>query len=148
MWLEILVAVVVGLWVVVMGVVLSLCRAAKRGDEAMEASSPDALAAGVEAGAPQWPTGRPLRTLSLNDAAALLGVSPETVLAWGEHFGFPTPSPSEGRYSNTELLALRASLADGLSVASAVNRAREQTRRRRPARVPGMADHRGGGLAS
>lgn len=140
MWLAVAVVVAVGLWVAAMAVVLSLCRAAKRGDKAMDAAVAAELA--------RWPEGRPLRTLSLDDAAAVLGVTRETVLAWGAYYGFPTPSPSEGRYSHTELLALRASLADGLSVASAVSRAREQTKRRRPAHATRMVDHRDGGLAS
>ena len=67
-------------------------------------------------------------------AAALLGVSPETVVAWEQRYGFPTSGSSVPRYSQSEVLALRDSLEDGLSIASAVAHARQRNRRRRAVR--------------
>ncbi len=57
------------------------------------------------------------RSLDLYHAAALLGVSPETVVAWEERYGFPSSGRSVRRYSQSEVLALRDSLEDGLSIA-------------------------------
>jgi len=89
-----------------------------------------------------------LRTLSLDEAAALLGINPHTLLAWEARYGFPTSSPSESRYSHSEVRALRDGLRDGVSIASAVARARAQTRRRRAVATAHPGDRRGGGLAS
>jgi hypothetical protein len=91
---------------------------------------------------------RQLRSLRLDHAATLLGVSPRTLLAWQARYGFPTSSPSEPRYSQSEVLALRDSLAHGLSIASAVSRARQQTKRRRGPSATPPFDRRDGGLAS
>ena len=83
-----------------------------------------------------------------DDAASLLGVSPETLLAWEMRYGFHTASPVEQRYSPSEVLALRASLEDGLSIASAVVRAREKAKRRRATAGARLGDDRDGGIAS
>ena len=91
---------------------------------------------------------RPLRSLGLDHAATLLGVSPRTLLAWQARYGFPTSSASEPRYNQSEVLALRDSLEHGLSIASAVSRARQHTKRRRGATTTSPFDHRDGGLAS
>jgi hypothetical protein len=91
---------------------------------------------------------RQLRSLRLDHAATLLGVSPRTLLAWQARYGFPTSSPSESRYSQSEVLALRDSLEHGLSIPSAVSHARAQTKRRRGAVATSPFDHRDGGLAS
>jgi hypothetical protein len=85
----------------------------------------DAVAGGVT------PAPEPLRTLDLDDAATLLGVRPQTLLAWEARYGFPKSSPCEPRYSESEVLALRDSIADGVSIAWAVRRAREKIRGRR-----------------
>jgi hypothetical protein len=50
-------------------------------------------------------------------------------------------------YNQPEVLALRDGLEHGLSIASAVDRARE-TKRRRVASAAQLVDHRDGGLAS
>ena len=136
MWLEMILPVAVGLWIVLTLVVISMCRASARGDDVMDAELEPVLA-----------TERSLRTLSPEHAAALLGVSSHTLIQWGERYGFPTASPSQPRYSQADVLALRDSLKDGLSIASAVSRARERSKGRRaaPARV---LDRRDGGLAS
>ncbi|HUA47014.1 MAG TPA: hypothetical protein VMA77_17405 [Solirubrobacteraceae bacterium] len=86
--------------------------------------------------------------MSLDRAATLLGVTPHTVLEWDARYGFPTSSSLERRYNQAEVLALRDSLEDGLSIASAVTRARERSRHRRTATVARLVDHRDGGLAS
>jgi len=144
MQLEVILSVVIAIWVVATLVVISLCHAAKRGDDPMDVALADAISGGW---GPEF-TERSLRTLSLDDAASLLEVSPETLQIWDQRYGFPTSSASGLRYNQFEVLALRDSLEDGLSIASAVNHARERTRRRRPASPPGLIDHRGGGLAS
>jgi hypothetical protein len=142
MRLEVLLSVAIGLWIAVILVVLSLCRAAKQGDEAMDA----ALAGTSDTEITRLPAPeRSLRTLSLDEAASLLDVSPNTLLAWDERYGFPTSSASASQYSEFEVLALRDSLNDGLSIASAVIRARDRIKRRRS---PGLVEHRDGGLAS
>jgi hypothetical protein len=69
-----------------------------------------------------------MRRLKTSEAAALLNVSPNTLRAWERRFGFPQPSRSPGRhrlYTADEVAALRAALHDGLSISSAVSRARE-----------------------
>jgi DNA-binding XRE family transcriptional regulator len=79
-------------------------------------------------------TARSLRTLDLDQAAMLLGVSPQTLLAWEARYSFPTSSPSESRYNESEVLALRDSLREGASIAGAVARARKKINRRPPVR--------------
>ncbi len=69
-----------------------------------------------------------MRQLKTSEAAALLGVSPSTLRAWERRFGFPRPQRSAGRqrlFTHGEIAALRDALQDGLSISSAVSRARE-----------------------
>lgn len=69
-----------------------------------------------------------MRTLKMQDAAALLNVSPSTLRNWERRFGFPLPKRSAGghrHYAHGEIAALRAALEEGLSISSAVGRARE-----------------------
>jgi hypothetical protein len=137
MAIEVVLALVAGVWIAVLLFVVSLCRAAKWSDDAMDVASGHA--------SPE----RELRTLSLDDAAAILGIDPETLLAWEDRYGFPTSSASELRYSRAEVLALCDGLRHGASISAAVALARTQTRRRRP--ITGTArsvDRRGGGIAS
>ena len=71
---------------------------------------------------------RCVRTLKTSEAAALLNVSPNTLRAWERRFGYPKPQRSAGRhrmYTHGEIAALRDALQQGLSVSSAVSRARE-----------------------
>jgi hypothetical protein len=168
--LEIVVPVVACIWAAVLLLTISLCRAAKRGDDAMRALlassqpaggddetrrssspspappvSPSPSASPTPAASPE----RPLRTLDLEQAATLLEVSPETLLTWEQRFGFPSSTPAEPRYSQSEVLALRDSLDDGASIASAIAMARERIKRRRAPVPGGLFDHhRDGGLAS
>ena len=170
MRLEIVVPVVACIWAAVLLLTISLCRAAKRGDDAMRALlassqpaggddetrrssspspappvSPSPSASPTPAASPE----RPLRTLDLEQAATLLEVSPETLLTWEQRFGFPSSTPAEPRYSQSEVLALRDSLDDGASIASAIAMARERIKRRRAPVPGGLFDHhRDGGLAS
>lgn len=69
-----------------------------------------------------------MRTLKTSEAAALLSVSPNTLRAWERRFGYPKPQRSAGRhrlYTHGEVAALRDALQQGLSISSAVSRARE-----------------------
>jgi MerR family transcriptional regulator, light-induced transcriptional regulator len=71
-----------------------------------------------------------MRTLRTSEAAAYLNVSPNTLRAWEQRFGFPLPQRSPGRhrlYSFAELMALREALSNGLAVSSAVSAARDAT---------------------
>jgi DNA-binding transcriptional MerR regulator len=69
-----------------------------------------------------------MRYLKTSEAATLLNVSPNTLSAWERRFGFPKPQRSPGRhrlYTHGEVAALRDALQEGLSISSAVSRARE-----------------------
>jgi DNA-binding transcriptional MerR regulator len=69
-----------------------------------------------------------MRFLKTSEAAALLNVSPNTLRAWERRFGFPKPQRSPGRhrlFTHGEVAALRDALQEGLSISSAVSRARE-----------------------
>ena len=69
-----------------------------------------------------------MRYLKTSEAATLLNVSPNTLRAWERRFGFPKPQRSPGRhrlYTHGEVAALRDALQEGLSISSAVSRARE-----------------------
>jgi len=69
-----------------------------------------------------------MRYLKTSEAATLLSVSPNTLRAWERRFGFPKPQRSPGRhrlYTYGEVAALRDALLEGLSISSAVSRARE-----------------------
>jgi hypothetical protein len=146
MFLEVLLAVGAGVGIAVMLFAVSMFGAAKWRDEAIDRVLADVAR---EAGTSSPPrSGRPLRTLGLDEAAALLAIDPYTLVAWEERYGFPTSSPSEALYSESEVLALRDALRDGASVASAVVQARTRTRRRRTTASAQLGDRRGGGVAS
>lgn len=72
-----------------------------------------------------------MRTLKTSEAAALLNVSPNTLRAWERRFGYPRPMRSPGKhrlYTHGEVVSLRDALNDGLSISSAISRAREAVR--------------------
>lgn len=69
-----------------------------------------------------------MRTLKTREAAALLSVSPNTLRAWERRFNYPRPQRTKGQhrvYVHAEVVALRDALQSGLSISSAVSRARE-----------------------
>jgi DNA-binding transcriptional MerR regulator len=69
-----------------------------------------------------------MRYLKTSEAAALLNVSPNTLRAWERRFEFPKPQRSPGKhrlFTHGEIAALRDALQEGLSISSAVSRARE-----------------------
>lgn len=149
MGMELILMLALGAWLIVLLFVLALCRAARWGDDATDAAVARALAESRDAEPTASPSIHPpLRTLDLDRAATLLGVVPEMLVAWEARYGFPTSSPSEHLYSQSEILALRETLWRERSIAAAVAGARDRTRRRRPAARTRVADHRDGGLAS
>ena len=69
-----------------------------------------------------------MRYLKTSEAAALLNVSPNTLRAWERRFGYPKPQRSPGKhrlYTHGEIAALKDALQEGLSISTAVSRARE-----------------------
>jgi MerR family transcriptional regulator, light-induced transcriptional regulator len=69
-----------------------------------------------------------VRYLKTSEAASLLNVSPNTLRAWERRFGYPKPQRSPGKhrlYTHGEIAALKDALQEGLSISSAVSRARE-----------------------
>src|SRR5438105_12212126 len=69
-----------------------------------------------------------MRYLKTSEAAALSNVRPHTLRAWERRFGFPKPQRSPGKhrlFTHGEVAALRDALQEGLSISSAVSRARE-----------------------
>jgi DNA-binding transcriptional MerR regulator len=69
-----------------------------------------------------------MRYLKTSEAAAVLNVSPNTLRAWERRFDFPKPLRSPGKhrlFTHGEIAALRDALQEGLSISSAVSRARE-----------------------
>ena len=69
-----------------------------------------------------------MRYLKTSEAAQLLNVSPNTLRAWERRFGFPKPQRSPGKhrlFTHGEIAALRDALQEGLSISSAISRARE-----------------------
>ncbi len=72
-----------------------------------------------------------MRTLKTSEAAAMLNVSANTLRAWERRFDYPKPQRTPGKhrvYVHGEVAALRDALRDGLSISSAVSRARESLR--------------------
>lgn len=66
-------------------------------------------------------------TLTIDEAAAVLQVSPDTLQAWETRFGFPAQSPTRAgtrNYADDDLMALREALPRASSVASAIATAR------------------------
>lgn len=78
---------------------------------------------------------RPWPTLSIDDAAQTLGVSPEVLLAWEARYAFPKScqwTTERGRtYSRREVLALSEALERDLSISSAMAAAQTDTTRQR-----------------
>jgi hypothetical protein len=76
-----------------------------------------------------WPT------LSREEAAERLGVSPEVLVQWEARYGYPRScqwATKPGRtYSRTEIAALSASLETEVSITSAIAIAQAELMRRR-----------------
>lgn len=71
-----------------------------------------------------------MRTVKIGEAAALLDVSPQTLRGWERRFGYPMPHRSPGGhrlYMYGDVAVLRTALQQGLSISSAVRRARAAT---------------------
>ena len=70
-----------------------------------------------------------MSAIRTNAAAAMLGVSPNTLRSWERRFGFPAPRRSQGghrQYEMAEIDALRQALEETQNVSSAVSMARER----------------------
>jgi DNA-binding transcriptional MerR regulator len=69
-----------------------------------------------------------MRSLKTSEAAALLNVSPNTLRAWEQRFGFPRPQRTPGHhrlFTYGEIVALRDALKAGLSISSAISSVRQ-----------------------
>jgi hypothetical protein len=69
-----------------------------------------------------------MQMMTISEAAAVLNVSSTTIRSWEQRFGYPIPQRSPGghrRFVYGEIVALREGLAEGLSISSAVSRARD-----------------------
>jgi MerR family transcriptional regulator, light-induced transcriptional regulator len=70
-----------------------------------------------------------MSVIRTNAAAALLGVSPNTLRSWESRFGYPTPRRTEGghrQFDLVEIETLRQAFADTKDIASAISVARER----------------------
>lgn len=72
-----------------------------------------------------------MSVIRTNAAAAMLGVSPNTLRSWERRFGFPTPRRTEGghrQFELTEIESLRHAFDETHNVSSAISIARERGR--------------------
>jgi MerR family transcriptional regulator, light-induced transcriptional regulator len=70
-----------------------------------------------------------MSVIRTNAAAALLGVSPNTLRSWESRFGYPTPRRTEGghrQFDLAEIESLRQAYAETRDIASAISVARER----------------------
>jgi MerR family transcriptional regulator, light-induced transcriptional regulator len=70
-----------------------------------------------------------MSAIRTNAAAAMLGVSSNTLRSWERRFGYPAPQRTEGghrQFELTEIEALRQAFAETHDIASAVSIARER----------------------
>lgn len=70
-----------------------------------------------------------MSTVRTNAAAALLGVSPNTLRSWESRFGYPMPRRTEGghrQFELSEIEALRQAFVETGDIASAISVARER----------------------
>jgi MerR family transcriptional regulator, light-induced transcriptional regulator len=70
-----------------------------------------------------------MSTIRTNAAAALLGVSPNTLRSWETRFGYPTPRRTEGghrQFDLAEIEALRQAFSETHDISSAISVARER----------------------
>jgi len=70
-----------------------------------------------------------MSAIRTNAAAAMLGVSPNTLRSWERRFGYPQPRRTKGghrQYDLSEVEALRETFAETHNVSSAISLARER----------------------
>jgi MerR family transcriptional regulator, light-induced transcriptional regulator len=70
-----------------------------------------------------------MSAIRTNAAAAMLGVSPNTLRSWERRFGYPMPQRTEGghrQFELTEIETLRQAFAETHDIASAVSIARDR----------------------
>jgi MerR family transcriptional regulator, light-induced transcriptional regulator len=70
-----------------------------------------------------------MTSIRTNAAAAMLGVSPNTLRGWERRFGYPMPQRTEGghrQFELTEIETLRQAFTETRDIASAVSIARER----------------------
>jgi DNA-binding transcriptional MerR regulator len=70
-----------------------------------------------------------MSVIRTNAAAALLGVSPNTLRSWESRFGYPTPTRTEGghrQFDIVEIEALRQAHAETHDIASAISLVRQR----------------------
>jgi DNA-binding transcriptional MerR regulator len=70
-----------------------------------------------------------MSAIRTNAAAALLGVSPNTLRSWERRFGYPTPRRTEGghrQFDFAEIETLRQAFAQTQDISSAISVARER----------------------
>lgn len=70
-----------------------------------------------------------MSSIRTNAAAAMLGVSPNTLRSWEQRFGYPAPRRTEGghrQFELTEIEALRQAFSETHDIFSAVSIARER----------------------
>jgi hypothetical protein len=85
-----------------------------------------------------------MRYLKTSEAAALLNVATNTLRAWESRFDFPTPQRSAGNhrmYLYAEVVALRGTLQDCVSISSAVSLAREGLAARDRSLIDALGDY-------
>jgi DNA-binding transcriptional MerR regulator len=71
----------------------------------------------------------PVSLIRTNAAAAMLGVSPNTLRSWERRFGYPSPQRTEGGHRQFELAAiesLRQAFEETHNISSAISIARER----------------------
>ncbi len=72
---------------------------------------------------------RDMGVIRTNAAAAMLGVSPNTLRSWERRFGYPTPRRTQGGHRQFDLIeieALRTAFEETHNVSSAISMARER----------------------
>ncbi len=70
-----------------------------------------------------------MSAIRTNAAAAMLGVSPNTLRSWEQRFGYPSPRRTEGghrQFELTEIEALQQAFEETQNISSAVSIARER----------------------
>src|SRR4051812_18586545 len=71
----------------------------------------------------------PMSVVRTNAAAAMLGVSPNTLRSWERRFGYPSPRRTQGghrQFDLQEIEALRQAFSETQNISSAISIARER----------------------